>query len=93
MTFLWIIDENSSFLIDISILLFMFSECWVLHSTAEYAASVIARTGLQKLSNDTLAKVAEELFQEFLASGLNIPRPFFMKAHRWYLGSQLMCLC
>ncbi|ONK65208.1 uncharacterized protein A4U43_C07F34790 [Asparagus officinalis] len=59
------------------------SECWVLHSTAEYAASVIARTGLRKLSNETLAKVAQELFQEFLASGLNIPQPFFMKAHRW----------
>lgn len=55
----------------------------MLHSTAEYAASVISTTGLQKPSKDTLAKVAEELFQEFVATGLNIPRPFFLTAHRW----------
>ncbi|RZR82029.1 hypothetical protein BHM03_00008369, partial [Ensete ventricosum] len=40
---------------------FIFSECWVLHSTAEYAQGVIARTGLKKLSSDALSKVAEEL--------------------------------
>lgn len=56
----------------------------MLHSTAEYAASVIARTGMQKPSRDTLSEVAEDLFQELLASGLGIPRPFFIKAHRWY---------
>ncbi|CAK7323933.1 unnamed protein product [Dovyalis caffra] len=59
------------------------SERWVLHSTANYARGVIAQTGLQKPSSATLTKVAEELFQEFQSSGLNIPRPFFMKAHRW----------
>ncbi|KAJ6844796.1 uncharacterized protein M6B38_293930 [Iris pallida] len=58
-------------------------EYWVLHSTAEYATGVITRSGLQKLSNDALAKVAEELFHGFQATGLDIPRPFFMKAHRW----------
>ncbi|KAM1792058.1 hypothetical protein ACFX12_035955 [Malus domestica] len=59
------------------------SERWVLHSTMEYAQSVIAQTGLQKLSNATLTKVAEELFQEFQSMGLNIPHAFFKKAHRW----------
>ncbi|KAM1591967.1 hypothetical protein FF1_035854 [Malus domestica] len=49
----------------------------------EYAQSVIAQTGLQKLSNATLTKVAEELFQEFQSMGLNIPHAFFKKAHRW----------
>ncbi|CAL9104674.1 unnamed protein product [Musa textilis] len=58
-------------------------ECWVLHSTAEYAQGVIARTGLKKLSSDALSKVAEELLHEFEAMGINIPHPFFMKAHRW----------
>ncbi|RWW31494.1 hypothetical protein GW17_00003871, partial [Ensete ventricosum] len=62
---------------------FIFSECWVLHSTAEYAQGVIARTGLKKLSSDALSKVAEELLREFQATGINIPHPFFMKAHRW----------
>ncbi|XP_043690328.1 renalase isoform X2 [Telopea speciosissima] len=59
------------------------SECWVLHSTAEYAKGVISQTGLQKPSNTTLTKVAEELFQEFRSSGLHLPDPFFVKAHRW----------
>ncbi|XP_042489178.1 renalase isoform X5 [Macadamia integrifolia] len=59
------------------------SECWVLHSTFEYAKGVISQTGLQKPSNATLTKVAEELFQEFRSSGLHIPDPFFVKAHRW----------
>ncbi|KAJ4976458.1 hypothetical protein NE237_001564 [Protea cynaroides] len=59
------------------------SECWVLHSTAEYAKGVISQTGLQKPSNTTLTKVAEELFQEFRNTGLHIPVPFFVKAHRW----------
>ncbi|KAJ6423193.1 hypothetical protein OIU84_024179 [Salix udensis] len=59
------------------------SERWVLHSTANYASGVIAQTGLQKPSSATLTKVAEELFREFQSIGLNIPQPFFMKAHRW----------
>ncbi|KAF9667017.1 hypothetical protein SADUNF_Sadunf16G0289100 [Salix dunnii] len=58
-------------------------ERWVLHSTANYASGVIAQTGLQKPSSATLTKVAEELFREFQSIGLNIPQPFFMKAHRW----------
>ncbi|PIA30473.1 hypothetical protein AQUCO_05500027v1 [Aquilegia coerulea] len=59
------------------------SECWVLHSTAEYAKRVISQTGLQKLPSSVLSNVAEELFQEFQRNELNIPRPFFMRAHRW----------
>lgn len=59
------------------------SENWVLHSTTEYAENIIAQTGLQKLPVATLAKVADELFQEFQITGLNIPQPFFKKAHRW----------
>ncbi|KAM5586604.1 hypothetical protein ABKV19_005502 [Rosa sericea] len=59
------------------------SERWVLHSTMEYAQRIIAQTGLQKLSDATLTKVAEELFQELQSLGLNISQPFFKKAHRW----------
>lgn len=39
--------------------------------------------GPRKPSADALAKVAEELFREFQATGLSIPQPIFMKAHRW----------
>ncbi|XP_057457870.1 uncharacterized protein LOC130748654 [Lotus japonicus] len=59
------------------------SERWVLHSTAEYAQDIIAQTGLKKPSDITLSKVAEELFQEFQNTGLNISQPFFKRAHRW----------
>ncbi|XP_050279438.1 uncharacterized protein LOC126720717 isoform X1 [Quercus robur] len=59
------------------------SERWVLHSTMEYANSVIAQTGLQKLSEATLKKVAEEIFHEFQSTGLSLSQPFFKKAHRW----------
>ncbi|XP_010258648.1 PREDICTED: uncharacterized protein LOC104598324 isoform X2 [Nelumbo nucifera] len=62
------------------------SECWVLHSTAAYAKAVIRETGLQKPSNEALTKVVEELFEEFQNTGLDIPQPFFMKAHRWRLA-------
>ena len=61
----------------------MQSERWVLHSTMEYAKDVIAQTGLQKPSKETLSKVGNEMFQEFLGTGLSIPQPFFKKAHRW----------
>lgn len=60
-----------------------YSERWVLHSTAEYAESIIAQTGLKKPSDVTLNKVAEELFQEFQRTGTKISQPFFKKAHRW----------
>ncbi|CAI9088083.1 OLC1v1022319C1 [Oldenlandia corymbosa var. corymbosa] len=59
------------------------SERWVLHSTGEYADKIIARTGFQKLSSALLSEVAEELFQELQRTGLHIPRPLFLKAHRW----------
>lgn len=62
---------------------FVFSQSWVLRSTAEYASKVIDSMGPRKPSADALAKVAEELFREFQATGLNIPQPIFMKAHRW----------
>ncbi|XP_008451825.2 uncharacterized protein LOC103492994 [Cucumis melo] len=58
-------------------------ERWILHSTKEYAERVIAEYGLQKPSDSTLKKVAEELYQELQSLGLCTPRPFFMKAHRW----------
>ncbi|KAH7673768.1 Protoporphyrinogen oxidase protein [Dioscorea alata] len=74
-------------------------ECWVLHSTHEYAARIISMMGLQKPSNDILAKVAEELFQEFQTVGPYIPRPLFMRAHRWgsafpmtFIGGEEKCL-
>ena len=51
--------------------------------TAEYASKVINNIGPRKPSADALAKVAEELLKEFQATGLNIPQPIFMKAHRW----------
>ncbi|KAL8505358.1 hypothetical protein ACS0TY_016556 [Phlomoides rotata] len=59
------------------------SDRWVLHSTAKYAELVISQTGFQKPSSSLLTKVAEELFQEFQRTGLDISQPFFKKAHRW----------
>lgn len=59
------------------------SERWVLHSTKEYAESVIAQAGLKKPSDETLTRVSEELLQEFQRTGLNISQPIFKKAHRW----------
>lgn len=58
----------------------------MLHSTDKYAKGVIAQMGLQKPSNAALANVADELLQEFQATGLNIPHPFFKKAHRWLVS-------
>ncbi|XP_047968374.1 renalase isoform X1 [Salvia hispanica] len=59
------------------------SERWVLHSTAKYAELIISQAGLQKPSPALLTKVAEELFQEFQRTGIDIAQPFFKKAHRW----------
>ncbi|KAL8142280.1 hypothetical protein V2J09_015312 [Rumex salicifolius] len=58
-------------------------ECWVLHSTKEYAQRVIAEHGLTKPSNETLTKVAEDLLNEFQKTGLCTSEPYFKKAHRW----------
>ncbi|KAK2638583.1 hypothetical protein Ddye_026378 [Dipteronia dyeriana] len=59
------------------------SERWVLHSTTEYAKGIISQTGLRKPSDATLKQVAEEMFQEFQGTNLNIFLPIFRKAHRW----------
>ncbi|XP_076903137.1 uncharacterized protein LOC143558115 [Bidens hawaiensis] len=59
------------------------SEWWVLHSTEQYAESIISKAGLQKPSNAALTEIAEQLFQEFQRTGLDISTPFFKKAHRW----------
>lgn len=61
------------------------SQCWVLHSTGEYAKTVIAQSdsGLKKPSDMTLQRVSEELLQEFRRTGLCTSQPFFLKAHRW----------
>ncbi|KAF5178948.1 Renalase [Thalictrum thalictroides] len=59
------------------------SECWVVHSTTEYAKRAINQTGQQRLSSSTLANLGEELFREFQGTVRNIPKPFFMRAHRW----------
>lgn len=58
----------------------------MLHSTDKYAKGVIAQLGLQKPSNAALANVADELLQEFQATGLDICQPFFKKAHRWLVS-------
>ncbi|KAJ4977524.1 hypothetical protein NE237_002630 [Protea cynaroides] len=50
---------------------------------SSYAKGVISQTGLQIPSNTILTKVAEELFQEFQGTGLHIPVPLFVEAHRW----------
>lgn len=63
------------------------SECWVLHSTAEYANHIISQTGLKKPSDDVLNMVRRDLFSEFQKTIPHMPSPFFMKAHRW--GSAL----
>ncbi|GAB2223833.1 hypothetical protein Droror1_Dr00004575 [Drosera rotundifolia] len=59
------------------------SECWVLHSTAEYAYNIISQHGLAKPSNALLTKVAKELLLEFQSIGLCGLQPYFTKAHRW----------
>ncbi|GLJ52462.1 hypothetical protein SUGI_1115890 [Cryptomeria japonica] len=59
------------------------SECWVLHSTAEYANQIISKTGLNKPSDDILNNVKRDLFGEFQKTVPDITSPFFMKAHRW----------
>ncbi|XP_026417069.1 uncharacterized protein LOC113312534 [Papaver somniferum] len=59
------------------------SECWVLHSTEEYARTIISQTGLQKPSNLLLTEVAEKMLNEFLRIDSQIPKPFFTRAHRW----------
>jgi len=67
----------------------VFRQSWVLHSTTEYASKVINNIGPRKPSAEALSKVAEELFGEFQATGLSIPQPFFMKAHRWSVFSTI----
>ncbi|KAH8940356.1 hypothetical protein BDL97_15G084800 [Sphagnum fallax] len=59
------------------------SECWVVHSTAEYASNIISQTGLNKPSNELLSAVALDLLAAFEAAVPNIPSPSFLKAHRW----------
>ncbi|KAI3938186.1 hypothetical protein MKW92_013399 [Papaver armeniacum] len=59
------------------------SECWVLHSTEEYARTIISQTELQKPSNVLLTEVAEKMLNEFLRIDSQIPKPFFTRAHRW----------
>ncbi|KAI3980295.1 hypothetical protein MKX01_001366 [Papaver californicum] len=59
------------------------SECWVLHSTADYARTIISKTGHQKPSSLLLTEVAEEMLKEFLRIDSHIPKPFFTRAHRW----------
>lgn len=77
----------SCYVVKINMRFCLNSERWVLHSTMEYARSVIARTGVGKLSIETLNEVAEEMFQEFQDLGLGVSKPFFSKAHRWYATS------
>ncbi|GBG66426.1 hypothetical protein CBR_g61470 [Chara braunii] len=60
-------------------------ECWVVHSTAEYAAKRIAEAPKRgKPSAELLASVGDELFREFKTIiDADAPEPCFMKAHRW----------
>lgn len=59
------------------------SECWVVHSTAEYAAGIIAQAGMGKPSNELLAAVASDLLTGFQSLLPDMPTPIYMKAHRW----------
>ncbi|POO03210.1 Amine oxidase [Trema orientale] len=59
------------------------SERWILHSTEEYAQSIISQTGLQKPSDAILRRVSEELLQAFQSTGINTSQLFYKKAHRW----------
>ncbi|KAJ7536731.1 hypothetical protein O6H91_12G080200 [Diphasiastrum complanatum] len=58
-------------------------ECWVLHSTVEYAETVISRAGLVKPSEELLASIALDLLEEFQNVIPGLPDPCFIKAHRW----------
>ena len=55
----------------------------MLHSTVEYAESIISQTGLQKPSDAILRRVSEELLQALQSTGINTSQPFYKKAHRW----------
>lgn len=56
-----------------------------MRSTEKYAEGIIGKAGLEKPSNAALAEIAEQLFQEFQRTGLDVSLPFFKKAHRWFL--------
>eukprot|EP00250_Pteridium_aquilinum_P021593 c25169_g3_i2 orf=177-1322(-) len=57
-------------------------ECWVLHSTAEYAQEVIETAGMGKPSEELLSTVTQTLLEHFKNIG-EIPAPVFAKSHRW----------
>ncbi|KAI5064423.1 hypothetical protein GOP47_0021093 [Adiantum capillus-veneris] len=57
-------------------------ECWVLHSTSEYAEEVVQRAGMGRPSDELLSVVAQSLLEDFRKIG-EIPTPVFAKAHRW----------
>lgn len=56
----------------------------MVHSTAEYAAGIIAQAGMGKPSNELLAAVASDLLTGFQSLLPDMPTPIYMKAHRWY---------
>ncbi|MCO5613359.1 hypothetical protein L7F22_067635 [Adiantum nelumboides] len=62
--------------------LLLFGDCWVLHSTSEFAEEVIQRAGMGKPSDELLSMVAQSLLEDFRKIG-EIPSPVFIKAHRW----------
>lgn len=57
-------------------------ECWVLHSTAEYAQQVIEKAGMGKPSDELLLTVTKTLLEHFRTIG-KTPPPLFAKSHRW----------
>lgn len=54
-----------------------------MQSTAEYATNIISQAGVGKPSNELLAAVATDLLTGFQSAVPNVPRPSYMKAHRW----------
>eukprot|EP00897_Mesotaenium_endlicherianum_P010330 jgi/Mesen1/9325/ME000061S08765 len=58
-------------------------ECWVVHSTAEYARGVISKAPPGRPSPELLASVCEELLSAFQEAVPGVPTPSFMRAHRW----------
>eukprot|EP00850_Spirogloea_muscicola_P021035 SM000234S07895 [mRNA] locus=s234:132798:135648:+ [translate_table: standard] len=61
-----------------------FPECWVVHSTAEYAVAAMRRAPPPgRPSLELLQEIAQEMYSSFQAAVPHNFQPVIMKAHRW----------
>eukprot|EP00271_Cylindrocystis_brebissonii_P007281 TRINITY_DN20628_c0_g1_i2.p1 TRINITY_DN20628_c0_g1~~TRINITY_DN20628_c0_g1_i2.p1 ORF type:complete len:476 (-),score=53.56 TRINITY_DN20628_c0_g1_i2:354-1781(-) len=60
------------------------SECWVVHSTPQFATAAMAGAPPGRPSPEFLAKVAEDMLAAVRSCvGGELPTPIYMRAHRW----------